>query len=143
MSPWVVSGAHTQSGKPLLANDPHRTIKNPALRYLSHLVAPGWNVIGAGEPGVPGIAAGHNATAAFGFTIVGMDQQDVYVESVRACNETASGRAVRTKALRCYFNHGGWVPVREITDTIRVKGEAPRVTLLEFTEHGPAPSHRD
>ena len=134
---WVVSGAHTQSGKPLLANDPHRTIKNPALRYLSHLVAPGWNVIGAGEPGVPGIAAGHNATAAFGFTIVGMDQQDVYVESVRACNETASGRAVRTKALRCYFNHGGWVPVREITDTIRVKGEAPRVTLLEFTEHGP------
>jgi penicillin amidase len=134
---WVVSGAHTQSGKPLLANDPHRTIKNPALRYLSHLVAPGWNVIGAGEPGVPGIAAGHNATAAFGFTIVGMDQQDVYVESVRACSETASGRAARTKAPRCYFNHGGWVPVREITDTIRVNGEAPRVTLLEFTEHGP------
>jgi penicillin amidase len=134
---WVVSGAHTASGKPILANDPHRTIQNPALRYLSHLVAPGWNVIGAGEPGVPGVAVGHNAVAAFGFTIVGMDQQDVYVESVRACNETASGRAVRTKALRCYFNHGGWVPVREITDTILVKGEAPRVTLLEFTEHGP------
>lgn len=134
---WVVSGAHTATGKPILANDPHRTIQNPALRYLSHLVAPGWNVIGAGEPGVPGIAAGHNEVAAFGFTIVGMDQQDVYVESVRACSQTASGRAVAATGPRCYFNHGSWVPVREITDTIRVKGEAPRVTRLEFTEHGP------
>ena len=134
---WVVSGAHTATGKPILANDPHRTIQNPALRYLSHLVAPGWNVIGAGEPGVPGVAAGHNAVAAFGFTIVGMDQQDVYVESVRPCAQTASGRAVAAKGPRCYFNHGSWAPVREITDTIRVKGEAPRVTLLEFTEHGP------
>lgn len=134
---WVVSGSHTASGKPILANDPHRTIQNPSLRYLSHLVAPGWNVIGAGEPGVPGIAAGHNAVAAFGFTIVGMDQQDVYVESVRACSQTASGRAVSAKGPRCYFNHGSWVPVREIIDTIRVKGEPPRATLLEFTEHGP------
>ncbi|MEK7241001.1 MAG: penicillin acylase family protein, partial [Gemmatimonadota bacterium] len=52
---WVVSGARTASGKPLLANDPHRTVQNPALRYLTHLVGPGWNVIGAGEPGVPGV----------------------------------------------------------------------------------------
>ncbi len=134
---WVVSGTHTVTGKPILANDPHRTIQNPSLRYLTHLVAPGWNVIGAGEPGVPGVAAGHNSVAAFGLTIVGMDQQDVYVESVRPCAQTASGRAVTSKGPRCYFNHGSWVPVREIIDTIRVKGEAPRVTVLEFTEHGP------
>ena len=134
---WVVSGAHTATGKPILANDPHRTIQKPALRYLSHLVAPGWTVIGAGEPGVPGVAAGHNDVAAFGFTIVGMDQQDVYVESVRACAQTASGRAVAAKGPRCYFNHGSWVPVREIVDTIRVKGAPPQVTVFEFTEHGP------
>ena len=50
-------------------------ITTPSLRYLTHLVEPGWNVIGAGEPGVPGVAAGHNERVGFGFTIVGMDQQ--------------------------------------------------------------------
>ncbi len=133
---WVVSGKKTASGKPLLANDPHRTIQNPSLRYLTHLVGPGWNVIGAGEPGVPGVAAGHNEAIAFGFTIVGMDQQDVYVESVRPCAQTAAA-AKAPPGARCYFNHGGWVPVRAIADTIRVKGAAPRAVMLEFTEHGP------
>ncbi|MBX9927611.1 MAG: penicillin acylase family protein [Gemmatimonadaceae bacterium] len=130
---WVVSGAKSASGKPILANDPHRAIQNPALRYLTHLVGPGWNVIGAGEPGVPGVAAGHNERVAFGFTIVGMDQQDVYVETVRPCAQVA--RTVR--AERCYLNHGTWKPVQALADTIRVKGEPPRAVMLEFTEHGP------
>ncbi len=133
---WVVNGAKTATGKPILANDPHRTIQNPALRYLTHLVGPGWNVIGAGEPGVPGVAAGHNGAIAFGFTIVGMDQQDVYVESVKPCAQTPKAGSTPSGA-RCYFNHGGWVPVRAIADTIRVKGAARRAVLLEFTEHGP------
>ena len=77
---WVVSGRHSATGKPLLANDPHRTLMLPSLRYTVHLNAPGWNVIGAGEPALPGVAAGHNDRVAFGFTIVGMDQQDLYVE---------------------------------------------------------------
>jgi penicillin amidase len=55
---WTLSGALTVSGKPLLANDPHRVLAEPSLRYVVHLVAPGWNVIGAGEPGLPGVAAG-------------------------------------------------------------------------------------
>ena len=131
---WVVSGRKSVTGKPILANDPHRNIKNPSLRYLTHLVAPGWNVIGAGEPGVPGVAVGHNDVIAFGFTIVGMDQQDVYVERVRPCAGT-SGMA--TSSARCYFNHGEWKPITSVIDTILVKGEAPRVTVLEFTEHGP------
>ena len=133
---WVVSGKKTVSGKPMLANDPHRSIQNPSLRYLTHLVAPGWNVIGAGEPGVPGVAAGHNNAIAFGFTIVGMDQQDVYVESIRPCTRTAGNQLIAAGA-RCYLNHGTWKPVTMITDTIRVKGEPSRVTVLEFTEHGP------
>jgi penicillin amidase len=129
---WVVSGTLTQSGKPLLANDPHRYLDNPSLRYLTHLVGPGWNVIGAGEPGVPGIAAGHNERIGFGFTIVGMDQQDLYVEQVGPCGESG-----RPTPKRCYFNAGAWKPVRTVIDTIAVKGEAPRIVGLEFTEHGP------
>ena len=76
---WTVSGALTASGQPLLANDPHRVIAQPSLRYIVHLVAPGWNVIGAVEPALPGVAAGHNETIAWGFTIFGLDQQDLYI----------------------------------------------------------------
>ncbi len=126
---WVVSGALTATGKPLLANDPHRSITTPSLRYLTHLVGPGWNVIGAGEPGVPGVAAGHNERVGFGFTIVGMDQQDLYVERL--------GRCPNGSTRRCYLGETGWRPVRTIVDTIPVKGEAARVVQLEFTEHGP------
>jgi penicillin amidase len=126
---WVVSGALTASGKPLLANDPHRTIANPSLRYVTHLVGPGWNVIGAGEPAVPGVAGGHNERIAFGFTIVGMDQQDVYVEQVGACPSSPRRRCVR--------HDNAWQPLRVIVDTIPVKGEAPRIVRLEFTSHGP------
>ncbi|MGE0552930.1 MAG: penicillin acylase family protein [Gemmatimonadales bacterium] len=127
---WVVAGRHTASGKPLLANDPHRTIAVPSLRYLTHLVGPGWNVIGAGEPGVPGVAGGHNERIAFGFTIVGMDQQDVYVERLGPCPASA-GQA------RCYWHNDRWEPVRTVIDTIPVKGERPRIVALEFTHHGP------
>ncbi len=125
---WVVSGTRTASGKPLLANDPHRTIGVPSLRYLTHLVGPGWDVIGAGEPALPGVAAGHNARIGFGFTILGMDQQDVYVEQLAPCAGTQG---------RCYRAHGGWHPLHVIVDTIGVKGEPARVVRLEFTEHGP------
>src|SRR6476661_8164056 len=72
---WVVSGAKTTTGKPLLANDPHRTLSLPSLRYVVHLVAPGWNVIGAVEPALPGVAIGHNDSIAWGLTIFAADQQ--------------------------------------------------------------------
>jgi penicillin amidase len=153
---WVVSGAKTASGKPLLANDPHRTVALPSLRYLVHLVGPGWNVIGAGEPALPGVAAGHNERVGFGFTIVGMDQQDVYVETVGPCSAASSASggpppnttmaprgspsatvSPRQPPVRCYRHEGAWKPVRTVVDTIRVKGAAPVVTRLEFTEHGP------
>ncbi len=127
---WVVSGRHTATGKPILANDPHRSVTLPSLRYLSHLVGPGWNVIGAGEPAVPGVAGGHNERIAFGFTIVGMDQQDVYVERLRPCPNRSDGH-------RCYWHNGQWEPVRVIVDTIPVKGQAPEIVNLEFTHHGP------
>jgi penicillin amidase len=77
---WAVSGKRSASGKPMLASDPHRAIALPSLRYLVHLNAPGWNVIGAGEPGLPGVALGHNERLAWGITIVGSDQADIFVE---------------------------------------------------------------
>ncbi len=128
---WVVNGTKTSTGRPILANDPHRVITNPAVRYLTHLVAPGWNVIGAGEPSSPGVAIGHNDRIAFGLTVVGMDQQDVYVEALGACAGSAAG------ALDCYRHRNSWRRLRQQIDTIRVKGEAQRVVTLQFTVHGP------
>jgi penicillin amidase len=110
---WVVSGKKTASGKPILANDPHRAITNPGVRYITHLVAPGWNVIGAGEPASPGVSIGHNNRIAFGLTIVGMDQQDIFVAPF------------------------GSTKLRSIRDTIRVRGEEPRFVTLVYTDHGP------
>jgi penicillin G amidase len=128
---WVVNGTKTVTGSPILANDPHRVITNPAVRYLAHLVAPGWNVIGAGEPAAPGIAIGHNDRIAFGLTVVGMDQQDVYVESLGPC----SGEPATS--LACVKTARGFRRIVTRTDTISVKGEAPRTVVLQFTAHGP------
>jgi penicillin amidase len=122
---WVLSGSLTASGKPILANDPHRVIALPSLRYVTHLVGPGWNVIGAGEPALPGVAAGHNERIAFGFTIVGIDQQDLYVE--RLDPERPEHSMYRGKPE----------PMRVERETIKVRGELPRQVTLRFTRHGP------
>ena len=76
---WVVSGNRTKSGRPILADDPHRSHAVPSLRYIAHLVGPDINVIGAGEPALPGISIGHNENIAFGLTIFPIDQEDLYV----------------------------------------------------------------
>ncbi len=123
---WVVDGTLSASGKPLLANDPHRPIAVPSLRYLVHLSAPGWNVIGSGEPALPGVALGHNDRIAWGFTIVGTDQADLYVE------ETKPGDA------RQYRVGDGWQAMTTTQEAIRVRGRAEPVNVeLRFTRHGP------
>ena len=122
---WTISGKLTKSGKPLLANDPHRVIAEPSLRYMVHLVAPGWDVIGAGEPGLPGVALGHNQTIAWGFTIFGLDQQDSYLEHLNPENPTQ------------YETADGWKTMQVVKETFLVRG-APSVTVdLKFTHHGP------
>ena len=63
---WAISGNKSFNGSPILANDPHRSIVAPSLRYLTHLVAPGWDVIGGGEPEIPGISIGHNGLWSLG-----------------------------------------------------------------------------
>jgi penicillin amidase len=122
---WTISGALTASGKPLLANDPHRVIGLPSLRYMVHLVAPGWDVIGAGEPGLPGVALGHNEHIAWGFTIFGLDQQDLYVEELNPANPFE------------YKTEGGWKTMEARKEVFFVKGAAPTEVDVKFTRHGP------
>jgi penicillin amidase len=122
---WVIHGAHTSTGKPIVANDPHREISNPSLRYVVHLNAPGWNVIGAGEPPFVGVAIGHNERLAWGLTITGTDQHDVFIEEVNPAN-----------ANEVRYN-GAWEALRVIREEIPVRGEAPRSIELKFSRHGP------
>ncbi len=125
---WVIAASRTATGRPILANDPHRPVGVPALRYIAHLEAPGLSIIGAGEPALPGVSLGHNAATAFGITIFYIDQEDLYVYETK-------GNAYRYK--------GGLEPMTVVTETIEVKGEAPRVVELHFTRHGPVVSQDD
>ena len=79
---WVLSGSRSVSGKPLLANDPHLGLATPAVWYFAHLSAPGFEVMGATLPGVPGVVLGRNRHIAWGFTNTGPDVQDLYIERV-------------------------------------------------------------
>ena len=122
---WVVAGSRTFSTFPIMANDPHRVIAAPSLRYWVHLVAPGWNVIGGGEPVLPGISIGHNEHGAWGLTIFGQDAEDLYVYDTNPANPNE------------YRYRGAWEAMRVITDTIPVKGDKPEAVELKFTRHGP------
>lgn len=122
---WVVSGARTASGRPILCLDPHRTHVLPSVRYLVHLTMPGLDAIGAGEPMVPGISMGHNGTAAFGLTIHGHDQEDLYVYETHPDDPDL-------------YRHGdGWARLTTLTETVPVKGHPDQTVTLQFTRHGP------
>ena len=123
---WVVDGTKSATGGPILANDPHREVVNPALRYAVHLVAPGWNALGGTEPGLPGISIGHNERIAWGFTILGMDQQDLYVEETDPQNPNR------------YLADGQWKEMTIERQLISVKGSGtPQEFTAKFTRHGP------
>jgi penicillin G amidase len=123
---WVVTGSRSVTGKPLLASDPHRPVQIPSLRKTVHLNAPGWNAIGAGEPALPGIALGHNEDIGYGFTIVGIDQGDLYVEKL---NPADPGE---------YEYKGSWRKMTVIRDDVSVLGsKTPRTLELRYTIHGP------
>lgn len=122
---WVIAGSRTQSTFPILANDPHRTIAVPSLRYWVHLVAPGWNAIGGGEPVLPGISIGHNEHGAWGLTIFGNDNEDLYVYETNPANANE------------YRYQGQWEAMRVIADTIAVEGDKPHAVNLKYTRHGP------
>jgi penicillin amidase len=122
---WVVSGAMSPSGKPIVSNDPHRAISNPSLRYIVHLNAPGWNVIGASQPPFVGVSIGHNDTIAWGLTITGTDFQDVVIEELNPANDREA------------MYRGTYEPLKVVTESFKVKGEEARSIDLLFSRHGP------
>lgn len=121
---WVVSGLHTASGKPLLANDMHLGITVPNIWYMADLKAPGYHAAGVTLPGMPFVIAGHNDHVAWGFTALYADVQDLYLEKLDGHGNY--------QAL-----DGTWKPLHIDHEIIHVRG-APDVTVnVESTDHGP------
>jgi len=119
---WVVAGSRTETGKPLLANDPHLDLSAPSLWYFAHLSAPGLETIGATLPGLPFVVLGRTQSVAWGFTNTGPDTQDLYLEELH-------GDLARTPE--------GWQVVQKRSEVIRVKGGADRVITVRESRHGP------
>ncbi len=122
---WVVHGTHTESGKPLLANDPHLKLTAPALWYFARLEAPGFKVAGATLPGLPFVVLGQNEHVAWGFTNTAPDVQDLYIERIKPDDATQ------------YQTPEGWAKFITYPEVIKVRGK-PDVTLtVRNTRHGP------
>ncbi len=121
---WVISGAHTASGKPLLANDMHLGLTEPNIWYMADLSAPGFHAAGVTLPGMPFVIAGHNEHVAWGFTALYADVQDLYIEKL-------DGKGNYQAA------DGSWKPLQTDRERIRVRGGHDVTVDVEFTAHGP------
>ncbi len=129
---WVVAGSRIETGKPILANDPHLAIQMPSIWYEIGLhcesVGPGcpYNVVGASFAGCPGVIIGHNERIAWGVTNLGPDVQDLFIERVNPDN------------LNQYEYQGRWLDMEIIREEIKVAGrEEPVVVNARLTRHGP------
>ncbi len=122
---WVVNGARTISGRPILANDPHLPPMYPALWYENHLVGGDYNVTGFTMPGIPGVVIGHNEHVAWGFTNAFPDIQDIYLERFHASDP-----------MRYEYN-GQWLKAELCEEIIPVRGGQDRVEHVRYTRHGP------
>jgi penicillin amidase len=126
---WVVSGDHTATGRPLLANDMHLELTLPPIWYEVHLTAPGWNVKGFALPGAPMVVVGHNDRIAWGFTNNGADVLDLYIEKFNPANPDE------------YQVNGVWKKADVYDEVIKVKGAADEHLRLVLTRHGPVVRH--
>ena len=120
---WVVSGAHTVTGKPLLSNDMHLPHRVPGVWYEAHLESGNFNVEGFTLPGVPFVIVGHNQRIAWGFTNLNPDVQDLFVENFNAQGE--------------YQTPTGWQKPERAHEVIHVKGKPDVSFDLVITRHGP------
>ncbi|HEU4321536.1 MAG TPA: penicillin acylase family protein [Roseiflexaceae bacterium] len=121
----VVGPAHTSTGRPILANDPHLQLGTPAIWYQVGLHAPGYEVVGASLPGTFGVIIGHNAQIAWGVTNMPADVQDLFVERLNPANPDE------------YEVNGSFVPFEIVTEQIAIKGQAPVDLRVKISRHGP------
>ncbi|MBK3571802.1 penicillin acylase family protein, partial [Streptomyces sp. MBT62] len=125
---WLVSGARTTTGLPVLAGDPHRFIEDPGVYQQVHLSCPEFDVVGLAVPGVPGIAHfGHTGTVAWAITNAMADYQDLYRERLR---RTGAG-------VEALGPDGSWRRAARHTETVEVAGEEPVEVEVIETERGP------
>nr|WP_314072740.1 penicillin acylase family protein [uncultured Roseococcus sp.] len=122
---WALAPSRTTTGRAILASDPHRVHDQPSLRYIAHLVAPGLDVIGAGEPAIPGVSLGHNDKLAFSLTIHPSDQEDLYVYELNEADPDL------------YRYGAGWERMRVVAETVPVRGGELAPIEMRFTRHGP------
>jgi len=122
---WVTSPDLSKNGHTYMANDPHRRLAIPSLRYYVHLSAPGWNVIGGGEPEIPGISIGHNEYGAWGLTVFETDGEDLYVYDLNPDNPNQ------------YKYNGAWEDMLVIKEIIEVRDSTDVEVDLKYTRHGP------
>ncbi len=123
---WVVDGTMTETGRPVLANDPHLGIQMPSIWYEVHLTAGEMDVIGVSFPGVPGVVIGHNRQIAWGVTNAGPDVQDLYVERINPSDPNQ------------YEFQGRWEDMTVLQEEIKVKGYPEAVlATVRLTRHGP------
>ena len=120
---WVVSGAHTVTGKPLLSNDMHLGHQMPNLWYEAHLRSGTIDVAGVTLPGMPYVIVGHNQRIAWGFTNVGPTVTDVFIE-----NFNPQG---------AYQTPTGWMHPEHRAEVIHVKGKPDVNVDVKITRHGP------
>lgn len=122
---WALAGTRTDSGRPILANDPHVGVATPATWTAVHLTAPGLDVAGASVAGAPGVLIGHNGTVAWGFTMSMMDDQDLYVVTL---DEPAHNELL----------DGAWAPLRTVTEEIRIRWRTePEILKVRLSRVGP------
>ncbi|MES0360292.1 MAG: penicillin acylase family protein [Anaerolineales bacterium] len=128
---WALSGQLTDTGMPLLANDPHLGAQMPAIWYEVglHCVEKGaacpYEVTGFSFAGVPGVIIGHNDRIAWGFTNTGPDVQDLYIEKINPQNPNQ------------YEVNGNWVDMELVEETLQVAGADPQELTVRYTRHGP------
>lgn len=133
---WAISGEHTESGLPLLANDPHLSVQLPAIWYENGLHCYPKNrdceldVVGFSFAGSPYIVIGHNSHIAWGFTNMGPDVQDLFIEKINPSNPNQ------------YEVDGEWQDMDRVTEIIEVAGSEPIVIEVRSTRHGPIVSDR-
>ena len=128
---WVVSGERTSTGKPLLANDTHLSAQMPSIWYeiglhcTPQLETCPFNVTGFSFAGAPGVIIGHNERIAWGFTNLGPDVMDLYIEKLNPANPDQ------------YEVNGEWVDMVKVQETIQIAGGEPVELTVRYTRHGP------